>query len=289
MRTFLRFRGIFILFVFFVCPLHGQNTPFPQIPGWKITLSEQIYDSNNLWDIIDGAADLYLEYAFVDLHIARYVNSDSIEVKAELYRHNTTMDAFGIYSQEPDPNYNFINIGAQGYIQSGVLNFLDGIYYIKLSTFQTGDAAEKALLLIAKKFEEHLGQKSTLPKIFQLFPSAGKLINTEQYVARNFLGYSFLKSAATLTYKFENEAPFKLFLIEIRSPGQVKSMLEEYLKTIAKENVLIIANDSYEINDVNNGIVSVTMQNNYLYGIVNCLNKHNRITIMKELSANLAK
>ena len=118
-------------FLFFItCIIYGQDSLFPKIPGWQISEEDQVYDANNLWDIIDGAADLFLEYYFVDLHTARYINTDSIEVKVELYRHNSPVNAFGMYSQERDPGYHFIQVGVQGYIEEGVLNFLDGVYYI---------------------------------------------------------------------------------------------------------------------------------------------------------------
>ena len=157
----------------------GQESPFPHLPGWKVTQDDPVYDANNLWDIIDGAADLYLEYAFIDLHIARYISTDSIEVKAEMYRHASSEDAFGMYSQERDTGYNFIQVGVQGYLQQGILNFLTGSYYIKLSTYQTGSKAQEAMLTIGRTLALHLKQSNTMPKFFQVFPEG------RNYLIRN--------------------------------------------------------------------------------------------------------
>ena len=137
---------IFLILFIAVYVSYAQESLFPQISGWKITQDDPVYTANNLWDIIDGAADLFLEYSFIDLHIARYISTDSIEVKVELYRHASDVDAFGIYSQERDTGYHFIPLGIQGYIQQGVLNFLTGSYYIKLSTYRAGDKAQEALI-----------------------------------------------------------------------------------------------------------------------------------------------
>ena len=90
----------------------AQDSLFPRVPGWNVSMESRVYDANDLWDIIDGAADLYLEYVFDDLHIARYTTGTHREVKAELYRHRDAENAFGIYAAERSPENNFISIGS---------------------------------------------------------------------------------------------------------------------------------------------------------------------------------
>ncbi len=265
----------------------GDEHLFPSIPGWNIQQEEQIYDANNLWDIIDGAADLFLEYAFVDLHIARYTNADSIEVKVEIYRHATPVDAFGMYSQERDPQYNFIKIGIQGYLQQGVLNFLDGVYYIKLSTYQTGLTAQNAMQMIGNKFDEHLKQENAFPAVLKIFPITGKLANTEQYVARNFLGYSFLNGAYVARY--DGGSTFKVFIIETPSSEKAQAMMAEYLKVLPKDSVTRVGKNRYDIRDPHNGETIVVAWKTFLYGVLNCTDSEKRENLIKEMSTNLPK
>jgi hypothetical protein len=265
----------------------GQESLFPQIPGWKITQEDPVYNANNLWDIIDGAADLFLEYDFVDLHIARYNSTDSIEVKVELYRHGSDVNAFGMYSQERDTEYNFIQLGVQGYLQQGVLNFLTGSYYIKLSTYQTGSKAQEAMLTIGRTLADHLKQNNATPKLFQIFPVEGKLPNTEQYVARNFLGYSFLNSAYVAMYKDSSE--FKIFVIESATPEKANAMFAEYLNAVPKETVTKLTPDKYQIRDPHNGIIGLQVFNQYIYGILNCTDPNTRDQYLREVTANFLK
>ncbi|MCX6122708.1 MAG: hypothetical protein NTX44_13945 [Ignavibacteriales bacterium] len=266
---------------------YGQESLFPQIPDWKITLDDPVYNANNLWDIIDGAADLYLEYAFVDLHIARYLSIDSIEVKTELYRHASDVDAFGMYSQERDTGYNFIQLGVQGYHQQGVLNFLTGSYYIKLSTYQTGSKPQEAMLIIGRMLVEHLKQNNVMPKLFQVFPAEGKRPNTEQYVARNFLGYSFMNSAYTVLYK--DSTASKIFVIESAASEKANEMLTKYLNTIPKEAVTKLESDKYQIRDPHNGLIGLQVINRYICGVINCPDGKIRDQYLKEVVANLFK
>jgi hypothetical protein len=278
-------RNVLLILFLSTSILFSQESIFPQIPHWQITQNDPVYQANNLWDIIDGAADLYLEYGFVDLHIARYLSTDSIEIKAELYRHASERDAFGMYSQERDTGYNFIPLGVQGYLQQGVLNFLAGSYYIKLSTYQTGNKGQDALLVIGKGLVNHLKQNNTMPSLFRVFPGEGKLSNTEQYVARNFLGYSCLNSVYTTLYN--KRAPFKIFVIESTDPEKANAILAEYLNGITKENVTKRAADKYQIQDPHNGSIGLQIFKRYICGVINCPDREIQDRYLQEVTRAL--
>lgn len=280
-------KTVILILLFSSFRLFGQDNLFPQISGWNLTVEDKVYDSNNLWDIIDGAADLFLEYGFTDLHVAHFVYSANAEVKVELYRHNSPINSFGMYSQERDPAYNFIDAGVQGYLQQGVLNFLDGVYYIKLSTYQKGNEGQEALLFIAKKLHEHLKQDNSFPKTLSYFPQNRKMKNREQYVAQNFLGYSFFNSVFTAIY--DSSAEYKGFIYEAASPGQVQELFSRYIKAAKGQSTPKEINDRYEINDVNNGLIVIAIYQRFLFGLVNCSSNQFSDEYFKELKANLSK
>jgi hypothetical protein len=288
MKTFCALLIIFFVTLFFAIePIYGQESIFPQINGWKVDIEKQVYNSNNLWNIIDGAADLFLEYSFVDLHIARYTNSAGTDIKVELYRHTSNLNAFGMYSQEKDAEYHFLKIGTQGYIDKGILNFLEGVYYIKLSTVQTGEVVQNALKFIAENVADNIKQDNTLPKILQAFPGQGKVLNSEQYVAQNFLGYSFLKAAFTSLYM--NITPFKMFIIENENNESARSTLDKLILSMPKENINKLSNNNYELNDPNNGLISLVMLDKFLYGTIDCKDKPTRENLLKDLANGLSK
>lgn len=263
----------------------GQESPFPKIPGWTYVQDSIVYDTNNLWDVIDGAADLFLEYNFIDLHIARYSQSDSLEIKVELYRHRSPTDAFGIYSQERDTGYNFIPMGMQGYLEKGVLNYFAGVYYIKISSNQSGEKVQNALVTIAQVVETYLKQPTVWPKPLQLLPSQGKLVNTEQYIAKNFLGYRFFHSAFVATYK--DSIPFKVFIIELRTSSQAKEILDEYGRNLPKNAIKPDPEGRYSVLDPHQGLIKFLVKNNYLAGVINCNNEKTQERYLKELETTL--
>ncbi|HTY35877.1 MAG TPA: DUF6599 family protein [Bacteroidota bacterium] len=243
----------------------STGAQFPPLPGWKLAVDSAVYIPNNLWDVIDGAADLFLEYNFVDLHIGRYQHDGGIEIKVELYHHKTTNDAFGMYSQERYPDYHFLEIGTQGYSDKGVLNFLCGEFYVKISTVQSSKDAQDALMQIARAVEKQIGRPKGFPPLLAAFPSRGKEQNSEQYIAKNFLGYSAFNGAFTASYGGESRT--KAFLMQMAVSDDAKKTLEAYLAGIPAENVAKNGN-RISVKDPHNGTVLLELHGKTLCGII---------------------
>jgi hypothetical protein len=251
------------LFMLSLAPVRA-NIVFPDFTGWKLQEDTRIYSSKDLWELIDGAADIFLSYDFKDLRIAEYSKNDQI-IRVELYRQSTTDNAYGIYTAERMPDYPQVSVGSQGYKSQGVLNFLSGNYYVKIMSAGAVEAEENAIAQLAGKINEMLAQPVGLPGVLKLFPEEGKESLSDAYIAQNFLGYSFLHSAFTTKYK--TEAEFQLFIIR-ETPEELQHMLDEYMKMLKdekhemKEN-LIIAKDPY------NGTVFMEKKGEYLVGVIN--------------------
>jgi hypothetical protein len=239
---------------------------FPEIKGWKLTVSDRVYGPTDLWDIIDGAADTYLSYSFLDLHLADYENGTGVDIRVELYKHNTFDNTFGIYTAERSPDYHFINIGSQGYIEESVLNFLCGYYYVKINSGSKGEEVQNSLIEIARNIEKNLVQEKNWPGILQYFPP-GALAYSDRYIAENFLGFEFLHSAFTAEYNKDGEE-FQIFIIRTEKPDEVHEMLAKYLDFT--KQTCEISDGLYNIQDPYNGDIDVILKGNTMAGIINC-------------------
>lgn len=245
--------------------LHAQTAVFPEVARWSLSVDSTVYSPNNLWDVIDGAADLFLEYNFVDLHIGRYQKPGDLEVKVELYKHKSAVDAFGMYSQERYPDYHFITLGTQGYVEKGTLNFLCGEYYVKISTVQSSQEMQDALQVIAEKVVAHLKRTGAWPSVLTSFPSRGKEPNSEQYVSRNFLGYSFFNGAFTANYR--TDGSFKAFVIQNGTGEEAARIVESYLKELPKGNIFKKDGGRYEVDDPHNGRLVFLLYEHIICGV----------------------
>lgn len=257
----------------------GDNT-FPVIPGWQLTGQPVVYSPDNLWDFIDGAAESYLAYSFVDLQVGEYVNAESVAVRAELYLHVDPDNAFGIYSMERAPDYSFIRVGAQGYEGEGILNFLTGQYYVKLSTHQKGPTAAAGLRTVAGQIDAHLAGGSNLPVGLKRLPVEGRQPNTEGYVARNFLGYDFLHHAYTARY----EKGLQVFVMEYPTADSAGAAMRRLLDAVPGTQT---AQDRYRISDPNNGPIAIAQRGPILCGTVGAPDAARETRCLKLLESSI--
>jgi hypothetical protein len=255
--------------------------------GWKQSGEIQTFVPRTLFEYINGAADLYLSYDFQELKVAEYQNDKKASVTVEVYRHKTPTQAFGIYSQERLANANFIDVGAQGYIEDNVLNFLTGSYYVKISSYKTGAEDREILLTFAKKVLEHLGEKGSLPSVLSSFPEEGKKKNSEKFINQNFLGYSFLRSAFTADYEFSG-MKFKLFVIESEEGNDCRDMVQKYLQQTGSPRKDVVEG-RYTISDPYHGEIDLQWQKAYLWGILNLNNPDLRSKYLKLFEEGIRK
>jgi hypothetical protein len=265
----------------------AKDFTFPEVSGWKQSEEIQTFIPKTLYEYIDGAADLYLSYDFEELKVAEYMNEKKASVTVEVYRHKTPTYAFGIYSQERLPNANFIDIGAQGYIEEDVLNFLAGPYYVKITCYKMERGGREVLILFAKKVAGNLSEKGRLPSVLDSFPPNGKVKNSEKFISIKFLGYSFLHSAFTADYELTGKK-FKLFVIETGDQNECKQMIQKYLQQTGNPEQSVVEGQ-YTILDPYHGEIDVRWRETHLWGILNLSDPSLRSEYLKLFEEGLVK
>jgi hypothetical protein len=212
-----------------------QSIDFPMLDGFKKETNYPVYTPDNLWDFINGAADNYLAYDFVDLHVAEYKKGKNV-IKIEAYRHSSPTTAFGIYSTERSPSFRFVNLGAQGYISEGIINFFKGNYYVKIRTYSKKENVLRAAETLATRTALMLKGDNEMPQGVTMFPSDGKRINEETYINKSVLGHSFLNKAFRADYEIGTDR-FSIFLFRDETPEKVREMAETYLAVTGIDQV----------------------------------------------------
>jgi hypothetical protein len=108
------------------------------------------------------------------------------------------------------------------------MNFIAGTYYVKLLCFECGGNPEDILLHFANKIVERIKQPGQLPSLLRSFPDAGRIRNSEKFILKNVLGYSFLKRGYFASYKIDN-VEFDCFILDTGHAETADNMLRQYL------------------------------------------------------------
>jgi len=155
------------------------------------------YDSSKLYEYMDGAADVFQLYDVRTL-IHQEFKLGETDLMVDIFDMSTLENAFGIYSSERSPGYNFVDIGTEGYRNEGIVNFFARSYYVKLAAF--GDGAARLLEDFARGIEARIGKEKAFPPMIARFPSAGRKPHSEQYLRKDPLGHAFLSPAYQAQY-----------------------------------------------------------------------------------------
>jgi hypothetical protein len=236
---------------------------FPVPDGWHVQPDSAVYGPQNLWEYIDGAADLFVSYSFERLECATYRTPSGAEVRAELYRHADAVNAYGMYSQERSPENASVATGTEGYADAGMLNVVIGPWYLKLSAAPTVSGDE--LFRLAVAFDTALGSPRGLPKEFDALPSEHRVPRSEQFIARDFLGYGFLANVCLARFG-DADGP-QVFVIKAASPEAVEKILTSFVR-VSRGAGKASGSAVTHVADPHQGPVDLIARGETLFGII---------------------
>ena len=257
----------------------------PNIQGWSLIETPQIFHPENLYEYINGGAEIYLSYDFRKLITVEFKNEKGASVVIEIYDMGNQRNCFGIYSLERSPDSNYILIGNHGYIDGESLNFIVSTYYIKINCFDCGENTQNYLLNFAKEIINKIKDKGSLPFVLGYFPQRGLIKNSEKFYLKNFLGLDFLKNGYQAEYNLNNQN-FYLFIIECKNEQDAQDMsrkLKNHFKNNLLQKISINNNECYLIEDRYYKQILFTKAKNFIVGSL----KLENINMAKELISSI--
>jgi len=238
----------------FSCVTSAQGL-FPVLKGYKSVSDYPVYVPDDLWDYINGAADAYLALGFIDLNITEYTKGRNT-IKAEIYRFGDDAMAFGMYSMERSPGYNFIQTGVQGYNEEGVVHFYKDRYYVKIMTHSGSVKVNEKMKELAGLIAGRIEGKNEFPSLLKLFPAEGLLKNQETYLLESVLGHEFLRGAFRASYEVAGDS-FEIYLFNCKDGEEASAMAARLAGDAYTPGEEIF---KYAFEDGYNGVLHITRQ-----------------------------
>ena len=269
------------------CGESKEKSIFGDIPGWKMSSDILTFDTENLFEYINGAADSYIDFDFQKLQVAEYSGEKQSYIMVEIYEFPTPIQSFGIYARERPLDGTFEKIGSQGYWEYSSFNFFKGRYYVKVNGSGITDGVLVSLRDFAKSVSVNLPGESSMPAILDCFPMDGKIAHSEKLIPKNFLGHSFLHSAFTSDYE-KDEMTFRLFIIELDEKEKCRKMVSEFL-AVNGMKMKRIDEGGYTIIDKYNGEIRLRWKGNYNWGILDFEDEGSREEYLDKVGALLEK
>jgi hypothetical protein len=211
-----------ILIVSLASAAQSYGSDIPEIEGWTAQSVTQIYDPEDLWQAINGAADLFLSYDFQQLR-AQELSSDDVTIVLEIYDMHEPLNAFGIYRMERSVKAKMRKIGAEAIVTAPYQCLLfKGRHYVKIEAHR-GKFTEKEGIDLLEAIADSLPGGEGLPEELDLLPVKDRIPGSEGFEKAGHLGLGDLKDCIFARYKIGNEQEYEVFVLFRNSRDAVES------------------------------------------------------------------
>jgi len=201
-----------ILAVAAISACSSQGSDFPEVAGWTQPGEVLTYDADNLWEYINGAAELFVAYGVQSCRTTDLASGD-LTVTVDLYDMGTPLNAYGVFEQEASGESIQVSEAVAAIVSPPYQALLlKGSTYAKVNAFEgelTSASAQELLEALASSLP---GQASP-PSELQLLPSGGKVAGTESYQAEAFLGLTELTNCVFADYADDGEETWQGFVV----------------------------------------------------------------------------
>ena len=160
-------------------------------PGLAIMSAPEIFDPDDLYDKVDGKADLYLSAGFVGMQSQRFALKATNDVWMEwfVYDMGALPQAFSVFSLQRRAEGQTIDLTPFAYKTQNAFYFISGRYYVEAVTAMPVPAMMSAMLAMARQFVvAHPPGPSVIPEL-ELFPPENREADKDGLQMADAFGY----------------------------------------------------------------------------------------------------
>ena len=221
--------------------LKGLLPSSADVPGITKGGRPRIYTGTKLFDYMDGGAELYYEYGFVQACVQRYQTPPG-EVTVEIYQMDLPANAYGIYTFDTEGEHP--SIGQDAAYERGLLGFWKGRYFVRV--FSENEELKETILVLGGAIAQKITEEGERPDIMASIPPLwvvgdsllyfrGQIALSNSYFLshQNVLSLGEGTEGITFQYKPETQS---LRVIMVRYPGHPQA--EEAFQSFQASGVI---------------------------------------------------
>lgn len=129
------------------------------------------YTGEDLYDYINGGAELYLSYGLTRMAGCKYTGGNLPQLTVEIYEMTTPENAFGVYTQSRDKEEYDYGQGSQSF--HDFILFWKGRYFVTVYAQAVTPESEAAIKYLAEVIDKAIPDTGNRPPVVDLLPKDG--------------------------------------------------------------------------------------------------------------------
>jgi hypothetical protein len=145
----------------------AQNPEIDQVPGiasaavaidgWRMDYEPEIYVGDTLYELINGGAEVYHRFGFVQALATQYSDAENRSISLEVFEMRDIEGARNIYSDKTGGSGETLDIGDEAAGEDYYLNFRSGNYLVTITGFDSQPETRAGILNLARAVATELG------------------------------------------------------------------------------------------------------------------------------------
>jgi hypothetical protein len=219
-------------------PGASAEGPLPKLQEADLSGPGEVrrFNTDTLYEKINGKAQLYQSYNFAELLFTTYTAGEA-SLDVYVYDMGQADNAFGIYKAEEGEDAEAVEIGAGGYASGASVFFWKGKYYINIlaggeepghASEGGGSDAHKAVAMkLASAIADQIKSAGQSLWAEQVLPQADRVAGSFEFRKSDAFGLDFLKDVFSAQYKVVDQ-DLTLFVMREASPDKAEDVLKQY-------------------------------------------------------------
>jgi hypothetical protein len=191
------------------------------IDNWNKSSDFAVYDSDDLYTYINGGAELYISYQFINLVSLFYVNEEDEEINIDIFDMGSSQNAYGVFSHSRETTDDFVGTNIESEYAGGLLTFWKGQYYVSILAYPETESKKLVVQELARKISERIQGASVTPQLVGLLPEEGLQPYSIKYFSHHtwLNSYHFFSNQNVLSINSETEVVMATYKVDRSKPA----------------------------------------------------------------------
>lgn len=247
-----------------------------ELPGWSISDSIKVFKGDDLFNYVDGGAEVFMEYGFNQLATSAYLDKNNNQMQVEIYEMSDPDAAYGAYSFYLNGQGKVIKDVPDGIFLDYYAVFWKSNLLTVISLTNPNDSLISAISSLAKIIFLKMPFANEMPSLVSRFKDSRLAEGYIKFFKGNVSLGNFYKFIPGDAFKFKEGIGYtisgaKIIVLKYDSDSFANSGLEETQKKMQDKNKdanFIKLNDGFSYSDYRSNNVWCRTFKNFIIIVV---------------------
>lgn len=196
--------------------------------SWVLVGKPRVYGPANLYEYLDGRAQVFNGYGMRSCIHAEYRNRrrQNDRLILDLFEMSDSYGSFGLLGSGRGRHAEPLELGAAGYWQDDRVCWVRDRIYARVIASEKVPDGYMAAVHLAMVADSKIDLPARLPAELRVLPEDRKIHGSELFVAADLLGHGFLGSGWMADYRGSGGVEFRLFWVPSQSEEEARQRFD---------------------------------------------------------------